>query len=267
MLLIFTASSIKNEVVQRRGPGARPFSTRTVRRRLNEAGLKARHPLKRLRLLHRHRISRFQWATCHQWTQRQWNRVLFSDESRFKLHHADGRVRVYRRQGERLNDNCILESEAYGGGSLMVWGGISFGGRTELVFIDGNLNSQRYVDEILRTQVIPYIGAMGNGAIFQDDNARPHRGRIALNFLEQNGVETLEWPALSPDMSPIEHLWDVMEREIRKQITPNTTLQELRPLLQCAWQQIPQHQINRLICSMRARIGECLATQGGHKHY
>ena len=69
-----------------------------------------------------------------------------------------------------------METEAYVGGSVMVWGGISLNGRTELVIIDGNLTSQRYVDEILIPHVIPYLGAIGNNAIFQDDNARPTEG-------------------------------------------------------------------------------------------
>ena len=124
-----------------------------------------------------------------------------------------------------------METEAYVGGSVMVWGGISLNGRTELVIIDGNLTSQRYVDEILIPHVIPYLGAIGNNAIFQDDNARPHRGRIATDFLLANSVNSFEWPAKSPDLSPIEHLWDILERRVRPQINENTTLRDLKDLL------------------------------------
>ena len=96
----------------------------------------------------------------------------------------------------------------------MVCAGISIGGRTDLVFNDGNLNSGRYIDEVLRLHVRPYFVAIGNEAIFQDDNVRPHRGRIVVDFLQENAVEHMEWPAISPDMSAIEHLWDILEREI-----------------------------------------------------
>ena len=149
----------------------------------------------------------------------------------------------------------------------MVWAGISIGGRTDLVFIDGNLNSRRYIDEVLRPHVLPYLAAIGNGAIFQDNNARPHRGRIVVDFLQENAVEHMEWPAISPDMSPIEHLWDIFDREIRSEITQNTTLHDLRRMLQNAWQRISQQQINRLIRSMRSRVGECVQMNGGHTHY
>ena len=58
---------------------------------------------------------------------RQWRRVLFTDESRFTLYRADGRRRVYRRRGERFADACVVERDRFGGGSVMVWGGIAHG--------------------------------------------------------------------------------------------------------------------------------------------
>ena len=250
-----------------RGQGAVPISSSTVLKRLRRAGVRARRPLKRLQLLQRHRIARMNWAAGHQWTVQQWRNVMFSDESRYRRFHADGRVRVYRRRGERFEDDVIVETQAFGGGSVMVWAGVSLGGRTELIFVNGNLTSQRYVDEILRPYVLPYLGAIGENAIYQDDNARPHRGYTAMNFLETNGVTHMEWPALSPDLNPIEHLWDILERHVRPRITPACTLQELSYILTEEWNRIPQCTIDRLIRSMRGRINECLARQGGHTHY
>ena len=77
----------------------------------------------------------------------------------------------------------------------------------------------------------------------------------------------MNWPAISPDMSPIEHLWDILDRQIRPQIDENSTLNDVRRLLQAAWQNVPQQQIDRLIRSMRARVGECLRNEGGHTRY
>ena len=121
---------------------------------------------------------------------------------------------MYGKLRQRYEDDCVFETKAFDGGSVMVWAGISIGGRTDLVFIDGNLDSRRYIDEVLRPHVLSYLAAIGNGAIFQDDNVRPHRGKNVVDFLEENGVEHMEWPAISPDMSAIEHLWDILEREI-----------------------------------------------------
>ena len=69
---------------------------------------------------------------------------MFSDESRFLLYRADGRRRVYRRDGERIRDNCVDGVDRFGGGGLIVWAGIAYGHRTPMVFIDGRLTVQRY---------------------------------------------------------------------------------------------------------------------------
>ena len=104
-------------------PGLRRISADTVRRRLRENNLRARRPAVRPTLLPRHRPARRQWARQHiRFTIAQWRRVLFTDESKFQLSQADGRQRVYRRQGERYAANCIVEQVPYGGGGVMVWG-------------------------------------------------------------------------------------------------------------------------------------------------
>ena len=88
----------------------------------------------------------------------------------------------------------------------MIWAAISLNRRTALVVVPENLNGRRFIDEILRPHVVPYLRQMGQNAIFQDENARPHHAGIVDNFLRLNGVHRLERPPMSTDLSFIEHL-------------------------------------------------------------
>ena len=98
----------------------------TIRNRLYERGISARRPVIATLLTRRHRQTREQWSRAHlRWAQRQWSTVLFTDESVFRLSCADGRTRVWRRKIERFADCNIIERDPYGGGSVMVWAGIS----------------------------------------------------------------------------------------------------------------------------------------------
>ena len=168
------------------------------------------------------------------WRLADWRRVLFTDEFRFLLRRVDGWRRVYRRCGERCADNCVLRHNRFGGGSVTVWGGIATNRRTHLVTINGSLNAERYRNEILTPHVLPFIAA--NGATFQQNNARPHIARANMDFLHQNSVDVLPLPALSPELSPIEHFWDQLDRQVRRRTQQPETLDQLRIALEDEWQ-------------------------------
>ena len=137
---------------------------------------------------------------------KQWARVLFSDGSRFNLSHNDGRIRVFRRKGERFADDCLIERDRFGGGSVMVWSGIMGRRKTNLIFVQGNLNAEGYINQIVQPEAVSFLQRHGP-AILMHDNARPHVARICRNFLNRNNVNELPWPVVSPDMNPIEHTW------------------------------------------------------------
>ena len=99
----------------------------TVRRRLIAVHLNCRRPYIGQRLTQRHRIARHNWAVLHrQWRNRQWQNIVFSDESRYCVDRADGRMRVWRRRGERFTDACVMERDSWGGPSIVLWGAISW---------------------------------------------------------------------------------------------------------------------------------------------
>ena len=242
------------------------MSVQTVRNRLHSAGLRARRPYVGVPLSQRHRQARLAWTRQHRrWTNQQWATVLFTDESRFLLDMLDRRRRLWRRIGERYANCAIVEHDRYGGGSLMVWGGISVRFRTELLVLNGTLTGQRYINEVLQPVVLPFV--QQHHVVLQDVNARPHRARIVQQFLQQNNVDHLNWPTRSPDLSPIEHVWDILGQRVRQRVPWPRTLQALGAALQEEWRRIPQLQIARHIRSMSRRCVSCIDATGGHTRY
>lgn len=243
-------------------------SSATIRRRLHEYGLASRRPVVRVPLTEGHRQARAAWCRRHvRWNRQQWSQVLFTDESRFALSFNDGRVRVWRRPGERYADNAVREVDRYGGGSVMVWGGFSRQDRTPLYVIRGSLTGQRYRDEIVRPLIQPALLGLGAGAVLQDDNARPHRARVVDDYLQQHGIARMEWPARSPDLAPIEHLWDELGRRVARNHPRPVNVAQLTQFLQQEWNAIPDRVLHVLVDSMRQRCRECLNANGAHTRY
>ena len=87
-------------------------------------------------------------------------------------------------------------------------------------------------------------------AVYQDDNARHDRARVVNNFLQQSGVYRMEWPACSPDLNPIENLWDELDRKVRSNNPPPRDAQYLFQMLQAEWQVLPQRIFTNLVNSM-----------------
>lgn len=247
----------------------RRVSTQTVRNRLHGSGLYARRPMVCTRLTPQHRRDRRNWAEEHRgWRHAEWRSVLFCDESRFNVESDSRRVLIWREQRTRNNPEFVRERSPYGGGGLMVWAGVSSGGRTDLYVIQGGtLNAVRYRDEILRPFVVPYAGAIGDSFLLMDDNARPHRAGLVDDMLEEEGIERMQWPACSPDLNPIEHVWDAFGRRIAGRPAPPTTVPELHIALLEEWPRIPQELIDTLIASMSHRCEAVLAVRGDHTPY
>ena len=109
------------------------ISTQTIRNRLHDAGLRSRRPAIRVPLTRYHVQMRLAWARDHvTWIQNDWVPVLFTDESRFCVDFTDRRARVSRMPNERFAPVCVAEHDRFGGGSVMVWEGISAQGKTDL---------------------------------------------------------------------------------------------------------------------------------------
>jgi transposase len=252
-----TTSQIRKEVASR-------TTRQTINNRLLEVGLHSRAPMKCLPLTQIHRKKRYQWCNDKLTWTHEWNKVVFSDESRFCFGQSDGRKRVRRRAGERGHPLVILESHSYKTSGVMVWGAISYDSKSELVVINGTLNASKYVDEILEPVVKPFMRTIEKG-IFQQDNAPPHTASVSMIALQE--VNTMTFPPRSADLSIIEHVWSHMKHRINCYSNPPNNNRMLVKMLQEIWSDIPQDYIKRLYNSLPNRIRECVASKGGHTHY
>ncbi|GFX78510.1 transposable element Tcb2 transposase [Trichonephila clavipes] len=173
----------------------------TISRHLAEANLKSKRPFRALPLTPEHRQLRLQWCQARSmWNVTDWQKVVFSDESRFVLGTDDNRVRVWRHP--------------------------AYDSRSTLIVMRGTLTGQRYVDDILR----------------------PH---------------TLSWPALSPDLSTVEPVWDQLERQIQL----CHSVHDLELAVQDLWAHLPHDNIRCLINSMLDRVAACIAAGGCPTRY
>ena len=195
---------------------------------------------------------------------------MWSDESRFTLFQNDGKIHVWRLPKEKYDVSCLTSMVKHGGGGVMMWGCFSWHGLGPLVRIDGRINSERYIQEILGHHVIPYLEEFeeDNGEyFFQQDNAPIHTSARTRTFMEEMEIISLPWPGQSPDMNPIEHLWDELERQIRAKENHPKNLRELELLLQECWSQIRSEVYQKLVSSMENRIKEVIKARGNPTKY
>lgn len=243
-------------------------TTQTVRNRIHSNSLRSRRVWRGPKLTPHHRAVRYQWARNHEmWNLNQWHSVLFTDEVRICLTPDNNRQRVWRRPGNEERLRYSAGHVQQGGGSMMFWGGIFCGSRTPLVPVVGMLTAVQYRDTILIPFVEPFRRRVGHNFILQDDNARPHRAQVVNDYLNGTDIARMDWPAMSPDMNPVEHAWDQLKRAIRGRRHPPESLDELRRAAIEEWDNLPQQRLDHLVDSMPRRIQACRRARGGTTRY
>ncbi|GFT10395.1 transposable element Tc3 transposase [Trichonephila clavipes] len=194
--------------------------------------------------------------------------VLFSDESRFSLSSDCRRQLIWRESGTAYRPENIQEKDRYSTCSIMVWAGIIINGHTRLhVVANGTMTGQRYNDEVLLPHVRLFRGAVGDKFVFMDDNATCHRTLAVQDCLDSEGIQRLVWPARSPDLNPIENVWDALGWQVAGRNYPPTNKNTLIRALTEEWDKLPQQLLDNVVQSMVRRVECCITLHGGHIPY
>lgn len=216
-------------------------------------------------LLERHIDARKAFAEHHLTNETPWSKIIFSDEKKFNLDGPDGFAYYWH---DLEKDPQIHSKRQGGGGSVMVWAAISSFGKTDLLLTEGTINSHKYC-EILSKALIPFLQKHPKKKfVFQQDNASIHKSKFTKSFISDNDIETLEWPAKSPDMNPIENIWGILARKVydngRKQFTSK---KELEKAIFKNWKQIENKTCKKLIGTMNKCCVKLLSAGGKKVDY
>ncbi|GFW27352.1 transposable element Tcb1 transposase [Trichonephila clavipes] len=255
-----TASNLSCQLSSANGT---TVSKKTVYRRLGHIGLYARRPVRCVPLTATHCRLRLTWSREHAlWTPQQWSCVKFSSVSRFSLQPDSRKTLIWRAPGTRYDQDNTIERHHYGGAGWLVWGGIILGSRTDLHVQSVTMTDHIYRDVILEQHIRLFRCVLGAEFLFMDENARPYLVNIVDECLQSEDITRMDWPANSPDLNPIEHVWDMLDRRIKARQPPATFLLEIRRALLDKWCNFPHDQIDNLILSMPRHCKACIASSG-----
>lgn len=238
-------------------------SSSTLRRRLKEANIRQFKPPIKPFLSGPNIEARLHWAMRRvMWRLPMYRRIVWTDESRFRLFKNDARSRVWRFRGERYRPDLMLHSNHSQGGSVHVWGAFWYGGRSDLQILQRNVTGEVYcrvITTFLERNNPP------NDWILQQDNAPAHTSQVVMGHLDELRVRRLPWPSKSPDLNPIEHVWDFLGRKVMKRGPEN--LDQLSIFLREEWALIPQNYLDHLVEGMPRRIQAVIEADGGNTKY
>lgn len=239
-----------------------------IRRILRKSGLNGRIPRKKPFISLENRRKRLEFAKKYGNEDEQfWNKVLFTDESKFNIFGPDSRGKIWRKKNTELEEKNLIPTVKHGGGCVMVWGSMAAAGVGSLVFIQPKMDRWVYLD-IIKSNLKSDAAKLklGNNWIFQQDQDPKHTAHVVKSWLLYNVPKQLHSPPQSPDLNPIEHVWDYLDRHrIRKHRITNVNM--LKNILLEEWNKIPPSYTEKLVSSMNRRLKACVNAKGCSTKY
>lgn len=252
-------------------------SASTIRRVLDEKGYHRRVARKCPYLRKDQKQARQRWAKQYeQWTDEDWARVIFSDESYIYLDNGRGREYVTCRADEVLHEDCVVPTFKQSPVRVMVWGCIIAGQKGPLVVLEypggkgSGMNSERYREQVLDHVLVDFhtqLKASGGIVYFQQDNAPSHTSKSTKSWFTAHNIPLLFHPSSSPDLNPIEPVWHELKSLLRALPHPPSTVEALKEAVLHAWDELSVAHVDKHISGMHDRVEAILAAKGGHTNF
>lgn len=240
-------------------------TTRTIRNRLIDSNYRARAARKAPFVSESNRKRRLVFAKYHMENLKQhgagfFRNVLWSDETKINLFGADSRHYVRRPRNSEFSPQYTKKTIKHGGGCIMIWGCFSWYGVGPLFWIKPTMTQNEYLG-ILDEVMLPYAEEdMPLKWKYQQDNDPKHTSKKVKQWFVEKKIDVLDWPAQSPDLNPIENLWNQVKRNIANKKHRNQD--ELWNAIQKAWYAIPVEMCRKLVDSMQRRCEAVLKSKG-----
>lgn len=211
-----------------------------------------------------HIAARLAWAKKYMSWTTEWYSIIFSDEKKFNLDGPDGFQHYWH---HLKNEEETYSTRQQGGGGVMVWLAVGFGGRTSLIFLKGKQNHTEYIEQ-LKSHLLPYGPQLGGeNWTFQQDGATIHTAKAVKKWFKDNNINVLDWPSKSPDMNIVENVWASLTKKVYEGGRQFETVHELQETLELEWEKFCQVEIQNLYNSMPKRIFELIKSKGDKTSY
>lgn len=205
-----------------------------------------------------HKAKRIEWARNKIGWDEKWKNIVFSDEKKFNLDGPDGFACYWH---DLRKDEVVFSKRHTGGGSLMIWGAFSFYGKASLRIITTTMDQYVY-QEVLSDHLLPFLDDIpllaARDAVFMQDNARIHTACSTIEWLKNNQIQVMDWPAYSPDLNPIENVWGILARRVYVNGKQFDTIPELKSAVIDAWDKLTSEDLKPFILSMKNRVADVL---------
>lgn len=243
------------------------ISYSTVRRVLMSKDINAQLSIRKPFLSINDKKKRLKWCKERKnWSIEKWSSVIFTDESNYEVLNRKTKFWYWTKKIDNNQFKIVLPKTQGGGGSVGIWGCMNISGTGISQIYEGRLNQYRYKD-ILIDNLPPSIDlfSLADDYIYQQDNASCHTAASITDYFEENNINCMTWPARSPDLNPIEHLWVWIDQKLHERQIKN--IDQLKQAITETWLNIPIELCRKLVESMPKRINACIKAKGGHIKY